>query len=115
MVKLSKTEAQRVLVAHAKGIAHHSNSGMCPDAIEGQDVRDIDCQVCQALDALNERELDVSAEGSPNAAEQPPIALIQLAERVAGLNACAGEIGAGMLAQLVQQANTALSELRSAT
>lgn len=115
MVKLTKTEAQRVLVAHAKGIVHHCNSGMCPDAIEGQAVRDADCQVCQALDALDEHELEVSAGGSPNAAVQPPNGLVELAQRVAGLNAGAGEIGAGMLAQLVQQANTALSELRSAT
>lgn len=44
-------------------------------------------------------------------AAQPPNSLVQLAERIAGLNAAAGEIGAGMLAQLVQQANIALAEL----
>lgn len=37
-------------------------------------------------------------------------ALVQLAKRVAGLNESAGEIGAGKLAQLVQQANSALVE-----
>ncbi len=40
--------------------------------------------------------------------------LVQLAERVAGLQASAGEIGAGMLAQLVQQANAALAQRRLA-
>lgn len=38
--------------------------------------------------------------------------LIRLAERVAALNASAGEIGAGMLAQLVQQATDALADQR---
>ena len=49
------------------------------------------------------------------AATQSPDGLVQLAERVAGLNASAGEIGAGMLAQLVQQANTVLAELHPTT
>ena len=40
---------------------------------------------------------------------QPPHGLVQLAERVAGLNASSGEIGPVMLAQLVQQASAALA------
>lgn len=36
--------------------------------------------------------------------------LVKLAQRVAGLNVSAEEIGAGTLAQLVQQANSALAE-----
>ncbi len=43
-------------------------------------------------------------------AVQPSHSLVQLAQRVASLNVPAGEIGAGMLAQLVQQANSALAE-----
>lgn len=44
-----------------------------------------------------------------------PDKLLALARRVAGLNAAAGEIGAGMLAQLVAEAGRAVAEWTEAS
>lgn len=44
--------ALKMLVEHAEGKRPHLNAGLCPDAGEGSLVRDPDCKVCQALDAV---------------------------------------------------------------
>jgi hypothetical protein len=43
--------ASDVLRQHALGLVHHEGHGLCPDPIEGPDVRDPQCVVCRALDA----------------------------------------------------------------
>lgn len=51
-LSMSQAEAIKVLIGHAKGTELHLNAGMCPDMIEGAQVRDHDCRVCQALIVL---------------------------------------------------------------
>jgi hypothetical protein len=48
-MSMSPREALKVLIEHAKGTELHLNAGMCPDSVEGAQVRDLDCKVCQAL------------------------------------------------------------------
>lgn len=43
-----------VLRAYAEGRINHVFLGQCPDEIEGHDVRDEDCPVCCALNALQQ-------------------------------------------------------------
>lgn len=33
----------------ATGVTSHRYNGMCPDELEGPDVRDTDCPACRAL------------------------------------------------------------------
>ena len=44
--------AWQTLRDYAEGRINHANAGSCPDGIEGPAVRDSDCPVCQALDAV---------------------------------------------------------------
>ena len=60
---MSNTQAERVealdlLVAFAEGRLQHQNMGLCPDAIEGPDVRDPECAVCCAITAVADRTAD---------------------------------------------------------
>lgn len=43
------TEALKGLVRIATGQVQHVYMGMCPDQVEGPDVRDDDCPACQLL------------------------------------------------------------------
>lgn len=43
------TEALKGLVSIATGQVQHVYMGMCPDQVEGPDVRDDDCPACQFL------------------------------------------------------------------
>ncbi|KIL03153.1 hypothetical protein QX25_18365 (plasmid) [Stutzerimonas stutzeri] len=43
------TEALKGLVSIATGHVRHVYMGMCPDQVEGPDVRDGDCPACQLL------------------------------------------------------------------
>lgn len=52
MTATNADQALKVLVEHAEGRQPHLNMGFCPDAVEGTQVRDPDCKVCQALDAV---------------------------------------------------------------
>ena len=50
---MNYTQAQCTLIAHAEGHLPHVGMGRCPDQLEGHESRDSDCQVCQALIALD--------------------------------------------------------------
>lgn len=49
---MDKKTAWQTLRDYAEGRIDHANAGSCPDSIEGHAARDIDCHVCQALDAV---------------------------------------------------------------
>lgn len=49
---MNHIEALEVLHANARGTLTHTYAGSCPDGLEGPDVRDPDCPVCQALTIL---------------------------------------------------------------
>lgn len=51
-VEDARTKALDTLIAHAEGRICRTNAGSCPDIMEGHDVRDDDCPVCQALIAV---------------------------------------------------------------
>lgn len=51
-IPMSEAEAKAILMDYAKGKVRHRYMGQCPDDLEGQDVRDEDCQVCRALVTL---------------------------------------------------------------
>lgn len=50
----------QVLRAAADGRLKHLYAGKCPDSVEGPDVRDDACVVCQALVALSPAKIEVS-------------------------------------------------------
>lgn len=57
-MSLTQEQALKVLVKHAMGTAPHANNGLCPDSVEGAQVRDSECKVCQALNVLAEDSLN---------------------------------------------------------
>ena len=55
---MEQTNILRQLHAIATGELQHAYNGMCPDQVEGPEVRDEDCPACCALlaaDALLQR------------------------------------------------------------
>lgn len=51
---LTPEQALKLLVEHALGAAPHANNGMCPGAVDGSQMRDPECKVCQALNVLED-------------------------------------------------------------
>lgn len=64
--------AWQTLRDYAEGRIHHANAGSCPDSIEGPAVRDPECPVCQALEAV--------AGAAPAAVTPLPAVLEQIAQ-----------------------------------
>lgn len=57
---MSQAIAQRtshdVLRDHALGISSHRYEGLCPDHVDGPEQRDLECEVCAAIDSYDEQQ-----------------------------------------------------------